>query len=208
MDIVLNDFQRSLGRALGESVTLEVSIEETGLAAFIDRPQFEAALLNICINSRDAMTSNGQIMLKIFSSSSNNGDAPLVRNAQGSNEDLVCVQISDNGSGIEPGLLSKITEPYFTTKDIGEGSGLGLSSVVGFVDQSGGSFRIFSTLGGAPVWNSSCHAAAMRSLAKKNPANPDREPWERRVRFRPLDASFGGGRAFKLVSYTTSGYGR
>jgi signal transduction histidine kinase len=49
--------------------------------------------------------------------------------------------------GIEPELLSKITEPYFTTKDIGEGSGLGLSLVVGFVDQSGGSFRIFSTLG-------------------------------------------------------------
>ena len=147
MDIVLDDFQRSLGRALGESVTLEVSIEETGLAAFIDRPQFEAALLNICINARDAVTTNGHIMLKIFSSSRNNGDAPLARNVQGSNEDSVCVQISDNGSGIEPELLSKITEPYFTTKDIGEGSGLGLSSVVGFVDQSGGSFRIFSTLG-------------------------------------------------------------
>ena len=147
MDTVLNDFQRSLGRALGESVTLEVSIEEAGLAAFIDRPQFEAALLNICINSRDAMTTNGHIMLKIFSGSSNDGDAPLARNAQGRNEDSVCVQISDNGSGIEPELLSKITEPYFTTKDIGEGSGLGLSSVVGFVDQSGGTFRIFSTLG-------------------------------------------------------------
>jgi PAS domain S-box-containing protein len=147
MDIVLNQFQRSLGRALGESVMLEVSIEEAGLAAFIDRPRFEAALLNICINSRDAMTTNGHIMLNIFSSSHNSGNAPLARNAQEGNEDFVCVQISDNGSGIEPKLLSKITEPYFTTKDIGEGSGLGLSSVVGFVDQSGGSFRIFSTLG-------------------------------------------------------------
>jgi CheY-like chemotaxis protein len=126
---------------------LEVSIEEAGLAAFIDRPQFEAALLNICINARDAVTTNGHIMLKIFSSLCNDGDAPLASNALGRNEDSICVQISDNGSGIEPELLNKITEPYFTTKAIGEGSGLGLSSVVGFVDQSGGSFRIFSTLG-------------------------------------------------------------
>jgi PAS domain S-box-containing protein len=147
MDTVLNHFQRSLGRALGEAVKLEVSIEETGLAAFIDKARFEAALLNVCINARDAVTTNGRITLKVFSSSPNHGDAPLARNAQGSNDDSVCVQISDNGSGIEPELLSKITDPYFTTKDIGEGSGLGLSSVVGFVDQSGGSFRIFSTLG-------------------------------------------------------------
>jgi PAS domain S-box-containing protein len=147
MDAVLKHFQRSLGRALGEAITLEVSIEEAGLAAFVDKARFEAALLNVCINARDAVKTNGRITLKVFSSSPNHGDAPLIRKIQGSNNDSVCVQISDNGSGIEPELLSKITDPYFTTKDIGKGSGLGLSSVVGFVDQSGGSFRIFSTVG-------------------------------------------------------------
>ena len=147
MENVLNDFQRSLGRVLGEFVTLEVSNHESGLAAFVDRPQFEAALLNLCINARDAMPANGKITLKSFPSGPNTGDEALSEVAAKSDADFICIQISDNGTGIEPELLNKITEPYFTTKHVGEGSGLGLSSVVGFVDQSGGTMRIFSELG-------------------------------------------------------------
>jgi len=147
MENVLNDFQRSLGRVLGEFVTLEVSNHESGLAAFVDRPQFEAALLNLCINARDAMPANGKITLKSFPSGPNMGDEALSEVAAKNDADFICIQISDNGTGIEPELLNKITEPYFTTKHVGEGSGLGLSSVVGFVDQSGGTMRIFSELG-------------------------------------------------------------
>ncbi len=147
MESVLNDFQRSLGRVLGEFVTLEVSNHGSELATFVDRPQFEAALLNLCINARDAMPANGKITLKSFPSGPNTGDEALSETAAKSDADFICIQISDNGTGIEAELLGKITEPYFTTKHVGEGSGLGLSSVVGFVDQSGGTMRIFSELG-------------------------------------------------------------
>jgi CheY-like chemotaxis protein len=147
MKTTLNDFQRVLGRALGESIILEVSTPDERLAAFMDRPQFETALLNLCINSRDAIPANGKINLKTFSASPNLSKYPLSPGSSQNDEDFVCVQVTDNGSGIEPELLGKITEPYFTTKKVGEGSGLGLSSVAGFVDQSGGSMRFFSTPG-------------------------------------------------------------
>jgi len=147
MDALLNHFQRSLGRALGESVSLEVLTPELGLAAFVDRPQFETALLNLCINSRDAMGGGGRIRLSTFSSSPNLGDEPLISTMCPRDWNFLCVQVTDNGCGIDADLLSKITEPYFTTKEVGEGSGLGLSSVSGFVEQSGGSMRIFSAPG-------------------------------------------------------------
>ena len=147
MDSLLQDFQRSFDRALGESLTLKVSHQKTGLAAFIDRPQFEAALLNLCINARDAMPTQGKIVIRNFLSAPNLGDEPLSENSENDDAQFICIQVSDDGTGIEPELLDKITEPYFTTKRVGEGSGLGLSSVVGFVDQSGGTMRIFSKLG-------------------------------------------------------------
>jgi len=147
LDRLLEGFQRSVGRALGQAVALEVSVPEERLAAFIDRSQFEAALLNLCINSRDAMTGNGTIRLSAFPSRPQHGDSPLAPAREPKDEDFICVQVADDGSGIEPELLNKVTEPYFTTKAVGEGSGLGLSSVLGFVDQSGGSMRIFSERG-------------------------------------------------------------
>ena len=147
LDQLIEDFRRSVGRALGQSVALEVSVPEERLAAFIDRPQFEAALLNLCINSRDAMTGNGTIRLSAFPSQPQHSGSPLVPAHERSDGDFICVQVADDGSGIEPELLNKVTEPYFTTKPVGEGSGLGLSSVLGFVDQSGGSMRIFSECG-------------------------------------------------------------
>ena len=147
MDGLLHDFQRSFDRALGESVTLDIAHEKTGLAAFIDRPQFESALLNLCINARDAMPTQGKIVIRNFLSAPNLGDEPLPGNFENDDEQFICIQVTDNGTGIDPELLDKIIEPYFTTKRVGEGSGLGLSSVVGFVDQSGGTMRIFSKLG-------------------------------------------------------------
>jgi len=149
LDGLLEDFRRSLGRALGESIVLEVSVPDEPLAAFIDRSQFEAALINLCINARDAMPGKGTIRLNAFPSRANEGDQPLTPDdgADADADDFICVQVCDDGSGIDAELLSKVVEPYFTTKAVGEGSGLGLSSVVGFVDQSGGSMRIFSERG-------------------------------------------------------------
>ena len=147
LDGLLNDFRRSLGRALGESIVLEVSVPDDPLAAFIDRSQFEAALINLCINARDAMPGGGTIRLNAFPSRANEGEQPLIPDGGSDADDFICVQVCDDGSGIDAELLSKVVEPYFTTKAMGEGSGLGLSSVVGFVDQSGGSMRIFSEPG-------------------------------------------------------------
>lgn len=99
----------------------------------IDRTQFEAALLNLVCNSRDALaaTTDGQVLVSTG------------RDAQGH----VCVKVIDNGSGIAQEHLGQVFDPFFTTKDVGRGSGLGLSQVIGFARQSGGDAHIQSSRG-------------------------------------------------------------
>ncbi|TAM49518.1 MAG: HAMP domain-containing protein [Paraburkholderia sp.] len=104
----------------------------------VDRGQLENAILNLTLNSVAAMPDGGQLTLSV------RHDEPLpAMTAQRS----VVLSVADTGTGIAPMLLDKVIEPFFTTKPAGEGSGLGLSSVYGFVRQSGGDLRMQSTVG-------------------------------------------------------------
>ena len=144
---IITEFQRSLARTLGESVEIGVEVDAKVGAAFVDRTQFEAALLNLCLNARDAILHSGSIRIE--------GERVLLVPDQESEfglegaagQDFVCIRVVDDGEGIPSDLLPKVLEPFFTTKEAGEGSGLGLSSVAGFVEQSGGGMRIQSELG-------------------------------------------------------------
>ena len=129
-----------LAPILGGLVRLHWELEPGLWTIFVDPSQLELAIMNLVINSRDAMPEGGEIVMRI----ENRQTSPSPDLAAG---DYVVVTVSDTGAGIPADLLPKVLEPFFTTKDVGRGTGLGLSMAYGFAQQSGGTLRISSTPG-------------------------------------------------------------
>jgi len=141
---LIGDMEELVRRTVGPSVELEV----VGLAGLwptlIDPGQLENALLNLCINARDAMPDGGRITIEtanrwIDEAGARGHDMPAGQ--------YLGVCVTDTGTGMAPDLMTKVFEPFFTTKPTGEGTGLGLSMVYGFARQSGGQVRIYSEVG-------------------------------------------------------------
>ncbi|MFC7378705.1 PAS domain S-box protein [Brevundimonas sp. GCM10030266] len=140
---LIRESEPLLRRAVGEAVEFRLKLRRGGARVHVDPSQFEAALLNLVVNARDAMgDKGGRITVQTLSCSVQAGEVHEL--AAG---DYVCVTVADNGSGIDPEVLTRVFEPFFTTKAIGKGTGLGLSQVYGFARQSGGGVRVASTLG-------------------------------------------------------------
>jgi PAS domain S-box-containing protein len=131
-----------LSHTLGGLVKLEWQVDEGVWDVFADQSQLELALVNLIINARDAMPDGGTV--RLLAENRKVSDGELSGIAAG---DYVRLAVEDNGTGIAPDDLEKVLEPFFTTKDVGKGSGLGLSMVYGFAKQSDGAFRIASELG-------------------------------------------------------------
>ena len=123
---------------------MEISIElaDNLPPVDVDAGQFEAALLNLVSNSRDAMGEGGDIHIRTFL---REGPDPLLPEA--GDVRFVCVEVSDTGPGIPDEHQTRVFEPFFTTKEVGKGSGLGLSQVFGFAAQSGGGVELASRPG-------------------------------------------------------------
>jgi len=135
---------------LGGLVNIEWQVENGVWNAFADQAQIELALLNLIINGRDAMPGGGT--LTIAAENRQVGDDEVQGLEAG---DYVRLAVTDTGTGISPEDLDRVMDPFFTTKDVGKGSGLGLSMVYGFATQSNGAFRIESELGAgttAELW--------------------------------------------------------
>nr|WP_064455005.1 PAS domain-containing sensor histidine kinase [Pseudomonas antarctica] len=124
---------------------IKVTIEVPQKPRFInaDESQFETALVNMVVNARDAMAGNGQLSIKVATANW----LPSVRAHPVRVADYVTIELSDTGSGIAPEKLDAIFEPFYTTKGIGQGTGLGLSQVYGFAKQSGGEILVQSECG-------------------------------------------------------------
>jgi len=131
-------------RTVGPSIQLQVSSSEPLWLALIDPGQLENALLNLCINARDAMPNGGRISI---ASTNESVDATAARQLDLPQGQYLRISVSDTGIGMPPALIEKAFEPFFTTKPVGKGTGLGLSMVYGFARQSGGQARITSTPG-------------------------------------------------------------
>jgi signal transduction histidine kinase/ActR/RegA family two-component response regulator len=127
---------------LGPNIILKTHLEKALLPVDVDPGQFEAALLNILVNARDAMPDGGEITIRTRN---------VIGEEAGERERAVIVSVEDNGCGIEPAKLEQVFEPFFTTKTVGKGTGLGLSQVYGFAAQSGGEARITSEVGKGTV---------------------------------------------------------
>ncbi|MET0294091.1 MAG: PAS domain S-box protein, partial [Phenylobacterium sp.] len=147
VDDLLDESEPLLRRAAGEAVSLVVSPGAPEGVALIDPSQFEAALMNLVVNARDAVTSGGTIRLE---SQLAQLRADQVEEVPAG--DYICVAVHDTGAGMSPEVLTRVFEPFFTTKEVGKGTGLGLSQVYGFARQSGGGVAIESAVGqGASV---------------------------------------------------------
>ena len=133
-----------LASTLGGSVQLETRVEGDLWPAMLDPNQFEAAILNLALNARDAMPAGGRLII----AASNVNVTPASSSAELDPGSYVCVTVSDTGLGMPPDVVNRAFEPFFTTKAPGKGSGLGLSQVHGMVRQSGGSIMIESRQGG------------------------------------------------------------
>lgn len=131
-----------LAHTLGGLVHVEWQVGEGVWTVFADRAQLELAVVNLIINARDAMPSGGTVTIVAENRNAADGDLPGA-----SAGEYVRICVADTGTGISPEDLEKVLEPFFTTKEVGKGSGLGLSMVYGFAKQSNGAFLIDSTLG-------------------------------------------------------------
>jgi PAS domain S-box-containing protein len=131
-----------LTHTLGGLVNIEWQVDDGVWDAFADQSQLELALINLIINARDAMPAGGTVTIAAHNRTVRAGDASALPPG-----DYVHLSIADTGTGISTDDLEKVMEPFFTTKELGKGSGLGLSMVYGFAKQSNGAFRIDSELG-------------------------------------------------------------
>ena len=128
-------------RSVGPSISVEFVAMGGLWATFVDAPQLENALLNLCINSRDAMPDGGKITIE----TGNRWIDGMGARAQGIPEgQYLSVCVSDTGAGMSQETIARAFDPFFTTKPIGQGTGLGLSMIYGFTKQSGGHVRIYS----------------------------------------------------------------
>jgi CheY-like chemotaxis protein len=135
----LTGMHEILGRSLGGNIHIEMKLAADLWPVEIDVGELDLAMLNVCVNSRDAMPGGGTITIAAENMQEREGDVLL--------NDFVKLSIADTGGGMPPEVLARVFEPFFTTKDVGKGSGLGLPQVYGFAQQSGGRLTVHSEVG-------------------------------------------------------------
>ena len=134
-----------LRRALGDGVEVETVISGGLWNSLVDPSQAENALLNLAINARDAMNGHGKLTIEAGNAALT--DDYAIRHAEVSPGQYVMLAVTDTGHGMTPEVIEHVFEPFFTTKPEGQGTGLGLSMVYGFVKQSNGHINIYSEPG-------------------------------------------------------------
>ena len=140
LDPILTSARALVGVSLGHSINVRLEPGAAGSWALTDPDQLELAILNLALNARDAMPDGGVITVS-------SGACRARLDAKQDEAEYVFVRVSDTGEGMSPEVAEKAVEPFFTTKERGKGTGLGLAQVYGFVRQCGGDLRIESELG-------------------------------------------------------------
>ncbi len=142
LNAVLQEFEPILLRAAGRTIRFECIYAADLPTCQVDRAHFQSAILNLVINARDAMPGGG--LLSITTGVTTLGADDLVANPDAKAGRFVTVTVQDSGSGMSEETMASALEPFFTTKPVGKGSGLGLSQVFGFTRQSGGHLLLHS----------------------------------------------------------------
>ncbi|CAN5138030.1 hypothetical protein BH11PSE5_BH11PSE5_15890 [soil metagenome] len=141
-DALIRNMIDLIDRTIGDQIVVTLEPGASGWAIFVDRHQLENAILNLCVNARDAMDGRGTLTITT-------AQATLAPREIGECEggDYIRLAVSDSGCGMNADVLQRVFEPFFTTKPVGQGTGLGLSQIFGFVRQCSGEIRIQSRPG-------------------------------------------------------------
>jgi PAS domain S-box-containing protein len=133
----IRSLEELLVRTIGEHIALQLELTNNPAVAMVDPIQLESAVLNLVINARDALPKGGTVWVTTYPAYSS-GNLKLENGA------YIALSVRDNGVGIEHSVIDKVFDPFFTTKPLGQGTGLGLSTIYGFARQSGGDAQIRS----------------------------------------------------------------
>jgi PAS domain S-box-containing protein len=141
---LVSDMEELVRRTVGPAITIETVLAAGLWPCFCDPNQLENAILNLCLNARDAMPDGGRMTIEtantwVDQTSAIERDMPRGQ--------YVAICVSDTGTGMPPEVAARAFDPFFTTKPTGKGTGLGLSMIYGFARQSGGQVRIYSEVG-------------------------------------------------------------
>ncbi len=142
---LVGSMSEMLTRSLGGNIRMETVLAGGLWRMFADPPQLESAILNLCVNGRDAMPDGGKITLETMNAHLD--DAYAATHAEVRPGQYVAIAVTDTGTGMPPNIVARAFDPFFTTKKPGHGTGLGLSQVYGFAKQSGGHVKIYSEIG-------------------------------------------------------------
>jgi NO-binding membrane sensor protein with MHYT domain/nitrogen-specific signal transduction histidine kinase/CheY-like chemotaxis protein len=147
----LNDLVSTTGRlllrTLGEHIDMQTIASSSLWATNVDRSQVETAFVNLCLNARDAMPAGGRLMVETANVTLDPAYVLRQQDDDLAAGDYVMLSVTDSGSGMPPEVLRRVFEPFYTTKEFGRGTGLGLSMVYGFIRQSNGHIAITSEVG-------------------------------------------------------------
>ncbi|MCY0388826.1 PAS domain-containing protein [Robbsia sp. Bb-Pol-6] len=143
-DRLIAGMRAIIDRTLGPAIEVKVAATAGLWPVLVDAPQLESALLNLCINARDAMPEGGRLTIE---TGNRRLDARAAADQDLPEGEYVSLCVTDTGAGMTPAIIERVFDPFFTTKPIGQGTGLGLSMIYGFVRQSGGQVRVYSEVG-------------------------------------------------------------
>jgi two-component system cell cycle sensor histidine kinase/response regulator CckA len=163
-----------LTRLIGEDIEIVVFPADQLATVLADRAQIEQVIINLALNARDAMPTGGTLTIETRTIALSDGYADEHANVEPG--DYVCLTVTDTGGGIEPGALEHIFEPFYTTKDVGHGTGLGLATVHGIVTQSRGHVRVYSEPGLGTAFKVYLPASTSATIIAdaKGPQQPER----------------------------------